>query len=152
MVLIHSFHSVLFVPRVIHKASTRERYCYRFAACLVMVSQVCPLPSSLFPWFFARSPWERPLFRIPSCVQRRASVQFHTQLSQSVSQSFLVVLNTSLIGPLNGRRAYLVLEVRTPDRHRSVCGSTSACLDSRRRYGIGRSGERTPEEGTVSRS
>ena len=35
-------HLVLFMPQVVHKASTRERHCCRFAACLVMVSQVSP--------------------------------------------------------------------------------------------------------------
>ena len=151
MVLIHSFHPVLFVPRVILKASTRERYCCRFAACLVMVSQVCPLPSSLFPWFFARSPWDD-LFFASHPVSSVGLVFSFTLNFCAVSASQSVFsCGIKHITYWSTQRTSR-LEVRTPDRHRSVCGSTSACLDSRRRYGIGRSGEDTPEEGTASQS
>ena len=65
-------HSVFFVPQVAHKASTRERHCCRFAACLVMVSQVSVHDFISFSMVLRQVSLGRPLFRFPSGVQRRA--------------------------------------------------------------------------------
>ena len=65
-------HSVLFLPQVAHKTSTRERHCCRFAACLVMVSQVSPHAFISFSMVLRQVSLGRPLLRFPSGVQRMA--------------------------------------------------------------------------------
>ena len=65
-------NSVLFVPQVIHKASTRERHCCRFVACLVMVSQVSLHAFISVSTVLSQVSLGRLLFRFPSCVQCKA--------------------------------------------------------------------------------
>ena len=65
-------HSVLSVLQVAHKASTRERHCCRFAACLVMVSQVSRHAFISFSMVLRQVSLARPLFRFLSGVQHRA--------------------------------------------------------------------------------
>ena len=60
------------MPQVAHQASTRERHCCQFAACLVMVSQVSPHAFITFSRVLRQVSLGRPVFRFPYGAQRRA--------------------------------------------------------------------------------
>ena len=85
-------HSFFFVPQVSHKASTRERHCYLFAACLVMVSQISLHAFISFSMFLRQVSLGRPLSRFPSGVLRRAVLG---SVSSGIRHTHATVISSS---------------------------------------------------------